>query len=153
MPNKWVCKICKHSNESIVDICIMCDTERPNIPFDLEEDEEPLKGYLHMVILRNALKLKEKEENVIYKFKESITKLQGVKRDSLENELQKQLNNIFSSKMDLVSKGILLASGYQRNLLILEEISFDNSIMIDNQYEILDDIINLIINMLLIVLE
>jgi hypothetical protein len=75
--------------------------------------------------------LKEKEENVIYKFKESITKLQGVKRDSLENELQKQLNNIFSSKMDLVSKGILLASGYQRNLLILEEISFDNSIMID----------------------
>ena len=40
MLNKWVCKICKHSNESNVEICIMCDTERPIIPFELEEDEE-----------------------------------------------------------------------------------------------------------------
>jgi hypothetical protein len=29
---------------------------------DLEEDEEPMKGYLPLVILRDALKLKEKEE-------------------------------------------------------------------------------------------
>lgn len=88
-------------------------------------------------------KLKEKEESVIYKFKESVNKLQGVKRDTLESHLQKELDNVFSSKLDLIAKGIQLCSGYQKNVLTLEEISFDNSIMIErvkNNFDILKQI-------------
>jgi hypothetical protein len=63
-------------------------------------------------------------------FKDRIEKETGVKRSSTELEYQRQYETIFKSKKETVKRGIELVTRFQRNLLILEEVSFDNTIMI-----------------------
>jgi hypothetical protein len=72
----------------------------------------------------------EKETELNQTYKERIEKESGVKRSSLEFEYQRQYDTIIKSRKESVKKGIELLSRFQRNLLILEEVSFDNTIMI-----------------------
>jgi len=72
----------------------------------------------------------EKENELSRVFKDRIEKETGVKRSSTELEYQRQYETIFKSKKETVKRGIELVSRFQRNLLILEEVSFDNTIMI-----------------------
>ena len=72
----------------------------------------------------------ERENELSRVFKDRLEKETGVKRSSTELEYQRQYETIFKSKKESVKRGIELVSRFQRNLLILEEVSFDNTIMI-----------------------
>jgi len=72
----------------------------------------------------------ERENELSRVFKDRLEKETGVKRSSTELEYQRQYDTIFKSKKESVKRGIELVSRFQRNLLILEEVSFDNTIMI-----------------------
>lgn len=72
----------------------------------------------------------ERENELSRVFKDRIEKETGVKRSSIELEYQRQYETIFKSKKESVKRGIELVTRFQRNLLILEEVSFDNTIMI-----------------------
>jgi hypothetical protein len=80
-------------------------------------------------------KIKEKEENIIEEYNKTSSIEDPLKRKTLTNKYQKELNDVFYSKTDIIKKGILLASKYQKSLVTLEEVSFDNSIMIDRVYK------------------
>ena len=72
----------------------------------------------------------DKEERFVKQYKEKLDKEQGLKRSSIEFELQRHLDVIYNTRKELVQKGVELLQSYQRNLFVLEEVSFDNSIMV-----------------------
>ena len=76
-------------------------------------------------------KVKEKEEEIIENFQKVVANEQGVKRSTLENKVQSDLNQLFKEKNDVIKSGIILSSKFQKNLLIFEETTFDNSVMIE----------------------
>ena len=76
-------------------------------------------------------KVKDKEEEIIDKFQKVVANEQGVKRSTLENKIQTDLNELFKEKNDVIKSGIILSNKFQKNLLILEETTFDNSVMIE----------------------
>lgn len=75
--------------------------------------------------------LKKKEDDLLKEYYK-ITKMDDAyKRTSVEGKIQKQMNELFFSKNDIIKKGMILVSKYHKNLLTIEEVSFDNSVMID----------------------
>lgn len=75
-------------------------------------------------------KIKEKQDNIINEYNK-ISQDDIIKTKAILLKYQKELNEVFYSKTDIIKKGMVLVSKYQKNILILEEVSFDNSIMID----------------------
>ena len=81
-------------------------------------------------------KIKEKEYGIIGEYQKITTDISRgsddvIKRKAMSTKCQKELDEVFYSKNDIIKKGIVLVNKYQKNLLILEEVSFDNSIMIE----------------------
>lgn len=76
-------------------------------------------------------KIKEKQDNIINEYNKISEQDDVIKTKALSSKFQKELNEVFYSKTDIIKKGMILVSKYQKNILILEEVSFDNSIMID----------------------
>jgi len=72
----------------------------------------------------------EKENGIIKSFREKINKEQGLARSTMEQSFQKQYDAMFKTRLEIVGKGIELSDRFQRNLLILEEVSFDNVVML-----------------------
>ena len=80
-------------------------------------------------------KVKDKEEEIIDKFQRIASSEQGLNRATLENKTQKDLNELFKEKNDVIKSGIILSSKFQKNLLVLEETTFDNSVMIERVHK------------------
>lgn len=76
-------------------------------------------------------KIKEKEETIVEEYNKIESMTDVIKRKAMTSKFQKELDQVFYSKTDVIKKGIILVSKFQKNLLALEEVSFDNSIMID----------------------
>jgi len=76
-------------------------------------------------------KTKEKEDDLIKVYKEKMARETGIKRDTLDNEYQRRINDLYKTKIEVIQRGITLVSKFQTNILILEEISFDNSVMLE----------------------
>jgi hypothetical protein len=76
-------------------------------------------------------KTKEKEDDIIKVYKEKMARETGVKRDTLDNEYQRRINELYKTKIEVIQRGITLVSKFQTNILILEETSFDNSVMLE----------------------
>jgi hypothetical protein len=81
-------------------------------------------------------KIKDKENTIIGEYQKITSDTSRgsddmIKIKAMSSKCQKELNDVFYSKNDAIKKGILLVNKYQRSLLTLEEVSFDNSIMID----------------------
>lgn len=76
-------------------------------------------------------KIKEKQENIINEYNKLSSQDDILKVKAISSKYQKELNEVFYSKTDIIKKGMILSSRYQKSLLIFEEVSFDNSIMID----------------------
>lgn len=75
---------------------------------------------------------KEKESTILSEFKQSVQKQEdNIKKIAIQNSFQKTINELFLSKNEIIKKGIQICSKFQKCLLIYEEISFDNSVMID----------------------
>jgi len=74
--------------------------------------------------------MREKEETVINSFRDKINKEQGAGRVTAEASLQKQYDILFKSRIEIIERGIDIARRFQRNLLVVEEVSFDNNIML-----------------------
>jgi hypothetical protein len=74
--------------------------------------------------------MREKEETVINSFRDKINKEQGAARASTEASLQKQYDILFKSRIEIIERGVDISKRFQRNLLIVEEVSFDNNIML-----------------------
>jgi hypothetical protein len=75
--------------------------------------------------------IKKKQESIINEY-QKVSKIEDpIQAKSMVTKYQKELDQIFYTKTDIIKKGIILISKYQKNLLSLEEVSFDNSIMID----------------------
>lgn len=74
--------------------------------------------------------MREKEETVINSFRDKINKEQGAGRVTAEVSLQKQYDILFKSRIEIIERGIDIARRFQRNLLVVEEVSFDNNIML-----------------------
>jgi chorismate mutase len=74
--------------------------------------------------------MREKEETVINSFRDKINKEQGVGRASAEASLQKQYDILFKSRIEIIERGVDIARRFHRNLLVVEEVSFDNNIML-----------------------
>jgi hypothetical protein len=91
-----------------------------------EKYENSIKDYLE---LYDMMIKKEKELYTLYKDK--LEKETGLKKSTTELEYNKKIKEIYKGKIESVRNGILLASKYQTGILILEETSFDNSIMIE----------------------
>lgn len=74
--------------------------------------------------------IKEKEETVINSFRDKLNKEQGATRVSIEASMQKQYDSLFKSRVEIIDKGVDIVRRFQRNFLIIEEVSFDNNIML-----------------------
>jgi len=85
-------------------------------------------------------KIKDKEEEIINEYKKAQSLDDVIKRNTMSIKFQKEIDQIFYSKNDIIKKGMILVSKYQKNLLTLEEVSFDNSIMIDRVYKNFDQL-------------
>jgi len=75
--------------------------------------------------------IKEKENNLIKEYQKIIKMDDVYKRTSMEGKIQKQMNELFFSKNDIIKMGMVISGKYHKNLLTIEEVSFDNSVMID----------------------
>lgn len=80
-------------------------------------------------------KIKDKEDDIINEYNKVQSLDDVIKRKAMTVKCQKEIDQIFYSKSDIIKKGIILVSKYHKNLLISEEVSFDNSIMIDRVYK------------------
>lgn len=85
---------------------------------------------------------KEKEEELIKdyqsKIKDSLNKL------SLESKTQSNLNELFDTKNQILKNSISITNKFNKFLLVLEETSFDNSIMlqrVNRNFEVLSNTI------------
>ena len=86
--------------------------------------------------------LLKKEEELIKdyqsKIKDSLNKL------SLESKTQSNLNELFDTKNRILKNSISITNKFNKFLLVLEETSFDNSIMlqrVNRNFEVLSNTI------------
>lgn len=75
--------------------------------------------------------IKDKESIIISNYQKMLKTEDSIKRSSLESKYQKEMNELFFTKNDIIKKGIVLISKYHKIVLISEEVSFDNSVMIE----------------------
>ena len=75
--------------------------------------------------------VKQKENIIINNYQKMLKTEDSIKRSSLEAKYQKEMNDLFYTKNDIIKKGIVLISKYHKILLVTEEVSFDNSVMIE----------------------
>jgi hypothetical protein len=74
--------------------------------------------------------IKTKEDITFKKYKEVLSKtIDLVRKTQIETEAQKELNEIFKNKMDVIDKGIMLTTKYHGTILLLETTAFDNCVM------------------------
>lgn len=85
-------------------------------------------------------KIKDKEDEIISEYHKIQTIDDMIKRKAMTSKYQKEIDQVFYSKNDVIKKGIILVSKYQKNMLTMEEVSFDNSIMIDRIYKNFDQL-------------
>ena len=85
-------------------------------------------------------KIKDKEEEIISEYHKSQSLDDIIKKKAMTEKYQKEIDQIFYSKNDVIKKGMILVSKYQKNMLTMEEVSFDNSIMIDRIYKNFDQL-------------
>jgi len=88
--------------------------------------------------------IKNIEENIVKKYKKIIQVASGVKKTSLENSAEKELNDIFKKKMEIIEKGVDFISKYHLNILIVECISFDTLVMCkrsENNFKVLNKLL------------
>jgi hypothetical protein len=96
------------------------------ITVKLEEYVKSIENYKEL-----SMDYKNKEKDLIEKYEQEMGKLLGVKRDTVSKKYQEQLDDLFKNKLEIIEKIMLLVSKYHENLLIFEQTTFDNSIMID----------------------
>jgi len=87
---------------------------------------------------------KEKEEDLIHEYKSKLK--ENVNRLTYENKIQTKLNELFNTKNELLRKGMSLTNKFDKFLLILEETSFDNLIMLQRtkkNFELLQSTISI----------
>ena len=87
--------------------------------------------------------IKQKEDTIISNYQKMLKTEDSLKRSSLEQKYQKEMNDLFYTKNDIIKKGITLIGKYHKIVLISEEVSFDNSIMIERvnkNFELLKEI-------------
>jgi hypothetical protein len=75
--------------------------------------------------------IKEKEEFLIKQYQKLMKTDDIYKKTSNEGKIQKQMNDLFFSKTDVIKNGMIIATKYHKNILTIEEVSFDNSVMIE----------------------
>jgi hypothetical protein len=75
--------------------------------------------------------IKQKEEIIINNYQKILKTEDQQKRSSLESKYQKEMDELFYTKNDIIKRGIVLISKYHKIVLVTEEVSFDNSIMIE----------------------
>lgn len=81
---------------------------------------------------------KEKEEDLIKEYQNKIK--DSVNKLSLESKTQTNLNELFDSKNQILKNLISITNKFNKFLLVLEETSFDNLIMlqrVDRNFEVL----------------
>jgi hypothetical protein len=71
----------------------------------------------------------EKENILVKDYKDRLTSNDGIKRSAIEAEAQRKYEIIYKSRKETIERGIDLLQRYHRKLFILEEVSFDNNIM------------------------
>jgi hypothetical protein len=71
----------------------------------------------------------EKENILVTDYKDRLTSNDGIKRSAIEAEAQRKYEIIYKSRKETIERGIDLLQRYHRKLFILEEVSFDNNIM------------------------
>ncbi len=75
---------------------------------------------------------KDQESILIEDYKTKMnTAESSTKRSIIESSFEKRMKEHYVAKNEIVKKGMLLALEYQSNMLILEETTFDNTIMIE----------------------
>jgi hypothetical protein len=87
--------------------------------------------------------IKQKEDVILNNYQKMLKTEDALKRTSLESKYQKEMNDLFYTKNDIIKKGIVLISKYHKIILITEEVSFDNSVMIERvnkNFELLKEI-------------
>lgn len=97
-----------------------------SITLKKEEYKKSIQDYENIY-----MKIKEKQDNIISEYNKISSQDDVIKVKAVSTKYQKELNDVFYSKTDIIKKGMILVGKYQKSLLILEEVSFDNSIMID----------------------
>lgn len=77
-------------------------------------------------------KMKKQEEILTQRFEEETLKAKSNHdRVRIGDDIQKEIDELFAKKNELIRKTMGVAYKYHKIILMLEEISFDNSIMID----------------------
>jgi len=88
--------------------------------------------------------IKQKEESIINSYQKMMKTEDSLKRSSLESKYQNEMNELFYTKNDIIKKGITLISKCHKIALITEEVSFDNSVMIERvnkNFDLLKEVI------------
>lgn len=89
--------------------------------------------------------IKEEENDITKTFKQRISQESDrVRKTMMESELQKKIDQNYKSKEDSVSNGLIILEKFQKFHLILDEVSYDNSIMISRvktNFELLKTVI------------
>lgn len=89
--------------------------------------------------------IKEDESDILKTFKQKISQEPDrVRKSLLESELQKKIDQIYRTKEESVTNGLIILEKFQKFHLILEEVSYDNSVMISrvkNNFELLKTVI------------
>jgi hypothetical protein len=87
------------------------------------------------------LNIKNTEDSILKKYKNSISLANGIKKNSLGNLADKELNDIHKKKIEVINKGINFIYKYHLNVLVVEYISFDTLVMCkrtENNLEVLN---------------
>lgn len=78
------------------------------------------------------IELKENETQIMKEYREDLNDIKSSHEKAKKSEaIQKEIDDLFSKKNELIRKTILMMYRYHKIILYLEEISFDNSVMID----------------------
>jgi hypothetical protein len=75
---------------------------------------------------KNYLTLKEDEVKMIEKYK---TLMRNDKNITYEEEARKNLQKLYIKKLDIIEKSVVLTENYHKIILYIEEVSFDNLVM------------------------
>lgn len=89
-------------------------------------------GYYEAVkqYLAAYMDIEKQRDEVIKSYKNKPQVDDIVKRASMDSEMQKQYDKISRSSNELVNDGIKIVKKFYFNLLLLEEVSFDNCVMV-----------------------
>jgi len=89
--------------------------------------------YLHSIQECIALyeKTRQKEETIIKAYRDKMSaEQQSSRRSSIETDYQKQFEAIHKTKRELSDRGAEMIFRFHYNVLVLEECSFDNAVML-----------------------